>query len=194
MELAEHIHHMKNCDNYFKVFLTNILFLIQFCFASQRLALAVWERSPGVPHCWLSSLGNNKWKHHGNWRRKRSIVDLRERLQRLVGFSWSMLLFIWQQELSLEGAGVFLSIWSQGNQQLCVFFFNCNPREKQKDYQILMINRASMLGQSTHPFTHPFILLNYDIPDTVQVLGRQWGLRCKMHFQTRGDVHLVLGE
>lgn len=56
---------------------------------------------------------------------------------------------------------------------LCFFFFNCNPREKQKDYQILMINRASMLGQSTHPFTHPFILLNYDIPDTVQVLGRQ---------------------
>ena len=132
MELAEHIHHMKNCDNYFKVFLTNILFLIQFCFASQRLALAVWERSPGVPHCWLSSLGNNNWKHHGNWRRKRSIVDLRERLQRLVGFSWSMLLFIWQQELSLEGAGVFLSIWSQGNQQLCVFFFSTAILEKNK--------------------------------------------------------------
>ena len=33
MELAERIRHMKNCDNHFKVFLTNILFLIQFCFA-----------------------------------------------------------------------------------------------------------------------------------------------------------------
>lgn len=58
---------------------------------------------------------------------------------------------------------------------LFFFFFPTAILEKNKgDYQILMINRASMLGQSTTcQFTHPFILLNYDIPDTVQVLGRQ---------------------
>lgn len=82
------------------------------------------------------------------------------------------------------------------NNSIFFFFPPTAILEKNKgDYQILMINRASMLGQSTtRQFTHPFILLNYDIPDTVQVLGRQCGLRYKMDFQTRGDVHLVLGE